>query len=937
MCRRHLPALVLAVIINSSCSIVTGAVAQTLVSVGDARIVEGDGAPARARFTVTATGPVCAPISADYATVDGSAIAIDGDYGASTGTVTLSPGEPRYVSSWTAGGAGSLNRIIAGRNDDLFAVDVQLDRVLQFDRNLNLIRTWGSTGAGPGQFSEPRSIAQAYDGSVFVADNGNHRVQKFDATGNFLEEWGSAGNGPGQFDFFLLSVAIDSSNNVYVSDRALDGAIGRIQKFDQLGNFVTQWNTAGARPVGLAVGANGNVYANVWDANGVVANIEVFAQDGTPLTAWTPASTAGQLRGGARFAFDGCGRVYISDIDRVVLAREDGVFISELPALSIPTESLRYLTALCADNAGRLFVARDGSPDIFGFTITHSAVVQVPVFGDTEFEADEAFGLLLSNPQNAAIADGAGDAAIVNDDSEVGPNLVPNPSFDVSLIGWSAASEAVLSLSPDGHDDASAVLVSAANDSVKTFGINDSPDAVDFAESDWARYRFSAWVRLASGAGSARIKVREYSGPELQNSRVSASMPLDSTWRQIAISMVTVFQGSHFDMQVMMDPDEPGSAFHVDDVAAERLLGDTPPIVTVPSLVTRSWAQSMSLPVSVRDPDGDAIRSLTADLSGLPGGHNARFTNYFDHSSGLLRWEPGAMAVRDVPYQVVVRALNSFEALDTISIRVSDNVVENPSFTEGIAGWNGNQGARLESVSPGRTDGHALRATNVLGFSNFGITDSPNWAFSPAVATAIEASVWVRSPNGSGPVWLWFREYQNGQLVNSETSERVPVSGDWMQLRWPYRSLRESGTTSSTIDFLVMMASAQLGATTGTSAGGDQLEIDDVSITYKNLPTLAVPEATTRDRVQLVSPNPMRHSGTLRFATTRRGRLLAQILDLSGRVVRTLADEADAAAGARSFALSTRDEHGRGLPSGMYFYRVASTDGVQRGRFVVLK
>ena len=133
------------------------------------------------------------------------------------------------------------------------------------------------------------------------------------------------------------------------------------------------------------------------------------------------------------------------------------------------------------------------------------------------------------------------------------------------------------------------------------------------------------------------------------------------------------------------------------------------------------------------------------------------------------------------------------------------------------------------------------------------------------------------------------------------------------------------------------MRSNQLVTATGASIGGDQLEVDDVSITYQSIPTLAVPEnAGAGDRMQLVSPNPVRSAATLRFATTRRGRLLAQIFDLNGRVVRTLADERDAPAGARSFALRTRDEHGRVMMSGMYFYRVASADGVLRGRFVVL-
>src|SRR5439155_22839306 len=45
------------------------------------------------------------------------------------------------------------------------------------------------------------------------------------------------------------------------------------------------------------------------------------------------------------------------------------------------------------------------------------------------------------------------------------------------------------------------------------------------------------------------------------------------------------------------------------------------------------------VPVTAADPDGDAISSLTADLSGLPAG-NAAFVSAPGNSSGTLTWTP---------------------------------------------------------------------------------------------------------------------------------------------------------------------------------------------------------------------------------------------------------------------------------------------------------
>jgi SdrD B-like domain/Bacterial Ig domain len=85
-----------------------------------------------------------------------------------------------------------------------------------------------------------------------------------------------------------------------------------------------------------------------------------------------------------------------------------------------------------------------------------------------------------------------------------------------------------------------------------------------------------------------------------------------------------------------------------------------------------------------------------------------------------------------------------------------------------------------------------------------------------------------------------------------------------------------------------------------------------------------------------IQPNPMNPAGTLIFRTSRRGAIHAVLYDAEGRVVRTLMNATTAPA--KQYRLIVgRDDHGRPLASGVYFFKVETIDGVQSGRAVVMK
>jgi DNA internalization-related competence protein ComEC/Rec2 len=61
-------------------------------------------------------------------------------------------------------------------------------RVAKVDKNGVWLGSWGTPGAGPGQFNTPHSIAVDAQNRVYVADRGNRRIQVFDVHGAFIRE-----------------------------------------------------------------------------------------------------------------------------------------------------------------------------------------------------------------------------------------------------------------------------------------------------------------------------------------------------------------------------------------------------------------------------------------------------------------------------------------------------------------------------------------------------------------------------------------------------------------------------------------------------------------------------------------------------------------------------------------------------------------------------
>lgn len=89
--------------------------------------------------------------------------------------------------------------------------------------------------------------------------------------------------------------------------------------------------------------------------------------------------------------------------------------------------------------------------------------------------------------------------------------------------------------------------------------------------------------------------------------------------------------------------------------------------------------------------------------------------------------------------------------------------------------------------------------------------------------------------------------------------------------------------------------------------------------------------------VASLSPNPVNPVATLTIQTSRAGKMRVQLFDAQGRLVRVPLESQDIGAGYHDVLLDGRNENGERLRSGVYFYRIEATEGVETGRFVIAR
>lgn len=191
------------------------------------------------------------------------------------------------------------------------------------------ISEFGSYGEGDGQFIWPSSIAIDSNENVYISDEWLNRITIYDKDGEFLSKWGKTGSGDGELDR-PAGLAING-DTIYVTDSRNN----RVQKFSLAGQYKGKFGSAGSgngqfnMPWGIALDQEGNVYVADWRND----RVQQFSADGQWLATFGGSgSGVGQFNRPSGVAVDQDGDIYVADWmnDRVQVLAKDGRFVTQL-------------------------------------------------------------------------------------------------------------------------------------------------------------------------------------------------------------------------------------------------------------------------------------------------------------------------------------------------------------------------------------------------------------------------------------------------------------------------------------------------------------------------------------------------------------------------------------------------------------------------------
>ena len=268
---------------------------------------------------------------------------------------------PVYASSFGSLGAGQgqfhhPGDIAVDHRGNLWVPDVQNNRLQEFNAQGAFMRQLGIAGTGNGQFSSPKSISFTDDGEFWVADSGNSRLEEFAEDGTFLKAVGANGAGNGQFNQ-PEALAVAPNGHIWVADTYNY----RIVELDENGSFVKVVNPTGlghVEPTGIAFGPGANAWIADWAGNRVVEINpagELVGQIGTT------GSGNGQFNHPDTVAIDPRGIIDVVDQSnsRVQVFNQAGEYLSQFGSAGKGSGQFTfgYPTGIAADNRGNLWVA----------------------------------------------------------------------------------------------------------------------------------------------------------------------------------------------------------------------------------------------------------------------------------------------------------------------------------------------------------------------------------------------------------------------------------------------------------------------------------------------------------------------------------------------------------------------------------------------------
>jgi uncharacterized protein (TIGR03663 family) len=262
----------------------------------------------------------------------------------------------------SGGGPGQLSEprgLAADAKGNLYVADSKNSRIAVFDGSGAFLRSIGSRGDADGQLNEPSGVAVGPDGQIYVADTWNHRVARFGPNGEWRGQWKDPDRG-----FFGPRAAVLSGGSLYV----VDTGNKRIVRFDGEGNVTGSWGGAGngpgqfVEPVGIAADGGGRLYV----ADTGNHRVQVLEADGAfvrqfAVYGWKDFYTEPYIAVGPSES------VFVTDSWKGRIAHYDAAGNLQK---SFSAQGLKSPTGIALDPFGRLVVSDRGQNRITSWSLS---------------------------------------------------------------------------------------------------------------------------------------------------------------------------------------------------------------------------------------------------------------------------------------------------------------------------------------------------------------------------------------------------------------------------------------------------------------------------------------------------------------------------------------------------------------------------------------
>ena len=222
------------------------------------------------------------------------------------GRVLLFDKNDKLIKSWWMPdyAIGRPEGVCEFRNGDIGVTDTHYSRVVIFNPDGSVKRIFGKKGKENGKIGNPVGITEAADDSIYICEYGlKDRVQQFTKDGKFIRAFGRSGIGEGEFQ--RPSGVVLRNDKIYV----VDAVNNRIQQFSSDGKFIKSITVDPELylPYDMKFDKDGNFWIIEYGNN----SITKLAPDGSLIGKYAPEENGFKTPWG--IAVNSKGVIYVAD------------------------------------------------------------------------------------------------------------------------------------------------------------------------------------------------------------------------------------------------------------------------------------------------------------------------------------------------------------------------------------------------------------------------------------------------------------------------------------------------------------------------------------------------------------------------------------------------------------------------------------------------